>query len=167
MVINLAVELVHCGTEIDLMENPEGGVVSKRVLSLNVNGRVHGSPADGALLLDDAARRALAPTGAKAGLRRRRGAAPAPHRAGRRPAAAWPVRLLAVQVEGRRIETVRPAQGRLSAVQQAFHDTSWSACGFCNAGHGDGVEGLLRANLTPTRSRRRWPAAGAAFMPAT
>ena len=49
------------------MENPEGGVVSKRVLSLNVNGRVHEiAAADGALLLD-VLRDALALTGTKQG----------------------------------------------------------------------------------------------------
>ena len=59
---------------------------------------------------------------------------------------------LAVQVEGRRIETVEglARQGRLSAVQQAFHDKLGAQCGFCTPGMVMASEGLLRANPDPS-----------------
>ena len=41
-------------------------------------------------------------------------------------------------------------QGRLSAVQQAFHDKLGAQCGFCTPGMVMASEGLLRANPDPS-----------------
>jgi len=131
------------------MENPEGGVVSKRVLSLNVNGRVHEiAAADGALLLD-VLRDALALTGTKQGCDGGECGA-CTVLVDDRPRLACST--LAVQVEGRKIETVEglARQGRLSAVQQAFHDKLGAQCGFCTPGMVMASEGLLRANPNPS-----------------
>jgi len=131
------------------MENPEGVVVGKRVLGLNVNGRAHEvAAADGALLID-VLRDTLQLTGTKRGCDGGECGACTVLVDGR-PRLACST--LAVQVEGRRIETVEglARQGRLSAVQQAFHEQLGAQCGFCTPGMVMAAEGLLRANPRPT-----------------
>ena len=77
---------------------------------------------------------------------------------------------LAVQMQGRRVETIEGLAkgGRLSRLQQAFHEKLGTQCGFCTPGMIMAAEALLRRNPNPTatRSRRRWPAICAAA-PAT
>jgi 4-hydroxybenzoyl-CoA reductase gamma subunit len=59
---------------------------------------------------------------------------------------------LAVQVEGKRVETVEglARHGRLSRVQQAFHEKLGAQCGFCTPGMVMAAEGLLRGNPNPS-----------------
>ena len=59
---------------------------------------------------------------------------------------------LAAQVEGRRIETIegQARGGRLSRLQQAFHDELGAQCGFCTPGMIMAAEALLRRNAHPT-----------------
>ncbi len=60
---------------------------------------------------------------------------------------------LAVQMEGRRIETVEGLAhgGRMSALQQAFHEKLGAQCGFCTPGMITTAEALLRRNPDPSR----------------
>jgi len=60
---------------------------------------------------------------------------------------------LAAQMEGRRIETVEGLAhgGRMSALQQAFHEKLGAQCGYCTPGMITTAEALLRRNPDPTR----------------
>jgi len=60
---------------------------------------------------------------------------------------------LAAQMEGRRIETVEGLAhgGRMSALQQAFHEKLGAQCGYCTPGMIITAEALLRRNPDPTR----------------
>ncbi len=60
---------------------------------------------------------------------------------------------LAVQMQGRRIETVEgfAKGGRLSRLQQAFHEKLGTQCGFCTPGMISAAEALLRRNPHPGR----------------
>ncbi len=60
---------------------------------------------------------------------------------------------LAVQVQGRRIETVEGLAkgGRMSRLQQAFHEKLGAQCGFCTPGMINAAEALLRRNPHPDR----------------
>ncbi len=60
---------------------------------------------------------------------------------------------LAHQVAGQRVETVEglAQQGRLSVLQQAFHEKLGTQCGFCTPGMIMAAEALLRRNPDPTR----------------
>lgn len=60
---------------------------------------------------------------------------------------------LAVQVQGRHIETVEglTESGRMSALQQAFHESLGTQCGFCTPGMITTAEALLRSNPDPSR----------------
>lgn len=59
---------------------------------------------------------------------------------------------LATRCEGRSIETIEAlaTQGRLSRLQQAFHEKLGAQCGFCTPGMIMASEALLRKNPTPT-----------------
>jgi 4-hydroxybenzoyl-CoA reductase gamma subunit len=59
---------------------------------------------------------------------------------------------LAAQVERRRVETVEglAKNGRLSRLQQAFHDKLGAQCGFCTPGMIMAAEGLLRRQPQPS-----------------
>ena len=59
----------------------------------------------------------------------------------------------AVQMQGRRIETVEGLAkgGRLSRLQQAFHEKLGTQCGFCTPGMINAAEALLRRNPHPGR----------------
>ena len=121
----------------------------KRLLTLNVNGREQTvAAADGALLLD-VLREALQLTGTKQGCDGGECGA-CTVLVDDRPRLACST--LAVQVEGKRIETVEglARHGRLSRVQQAFHDKLGAQCGFCTPGMVMASEGLLRSNPHPT-----------------
>lgn len=60
---------------------------------------------------------------------------------------------LAVQVQGRRVETVEGLtnNGRMSPLQQAFHESLGTQCGFCTPGMITTAEALLRRNPDPDR----------------
>jgi len=59
---------------------------------------------------------------------------------------------LAHSVAGSRVETVEglATGGRLSPIQQAFHEKLGSQCGYCTPGMIMAAEGLLRKNPNPT-----------------
>ncbi|HNU11553.1 MAG TPA: 4-hydroxybenzoyl-CoA reductase subunit gamma [Rubrivivax sp.] len=59
---------------------------------------------------------------------------------------------LAVQVQGRRVETVEGLTegGTMSPLQQAFHESLGAQCGFCTPGMITTAEALLRHNPNPS-----------------
>ena len=70
---------------------------------------------------------------------------------------------LAVQVEGRRVDTVESLAGReneLTDLQQAFKTHHGLQCGYCTPGMIMAAEGLLRRNAEPADSEIRLALAG-------
>ena len=131
----------------------------KRLLTLSVNGREHTvAAADGALLIE-VLREALQLTGTKQGCDGGECGACTVLVEGR-PRLACST--LAVQVEGKRVETIegQARQGRLSRVQQAFHEKLGAQCGFCTPGMVMASEALLRSNPDPTVEQIKTALAG-------
>jgi len=60
---------------------------------------------------------------------------------------------LAVQMQDRRVETVEGLTqgGRMSPLQQQFHEKLGTQCGFCTPGMITAAEALLRRNPSPNR----------------
>jgi 4-hydroxybenzoyl-CoA reductase gamma subunit len=69
---------------------------------------------------------------------------------------------LAVQMQGRRVETIEGLAkgGRLSRLQQAFHEKLGTQCGFCTPGMIMAAEALLRRNPNPDRDEIKAALAG-------
>jgi 4-hydroxybenzoyl-CoA reductase subunit gamma len=69
---------------------------------------------------------------------------------------------LAASCEGRRIETIEhlATDGRMSRLQQAFHEKLGTQCGFCTPGMVMAAEGLLRRNPQPSEAQIREALAG-------
>ena len=69
---------------------------------------------------------------------------------------------LASTCEGRRIETIESlaSQGRLSRLQQAFHEKLGAQCGYCTPGMIMAAEALLRRNPHPTEAEIRTALSG-------
>lgn len=69
---------------------------------------------------------------------------------------------LAVRCEGSRIETIdgMAADGRLTALQRAFHERLGAQCGFCSPGMIMAAEALLRRNPRPNEAEIRAALAG-------
>ena len=64
---------------------------------------------------------------------------------------------LAASVAGRHVETIENLArgGRMSRLQQAFHEKLGTQCGFCTPGMIMSAEGLLRRNAAPTEAEIR------------
>jgi 4-hydroxybenzoyl-CoA reductase subunit gamma len=64
---------------------------------------------------------------------------------------------LAARCEGRKVETIEglAGTGRLSRLQQAFHEKLGTQCGFCTPGMIMSAEALLRANPHPDEAAIR------------
>lgn len=64
---------------------------------------------------------------------------------------------LALRCEGCSVETIEAlaTQGRLSRLQQAFHEKLGAQCGFCTPGMIMASEALLRQNPSPTEDEIR------------
>jgi len=69
---------------------------------------------------------------------------------------------LAVSCEGRRIETIEglAVDGRISRLQQMFHEKLGTQCGFCTPGMIMAAEALLRDTPHPTERQIRDALAG-------
>ena len=69
---------------------------------------------------------------------------------------------LAVTCAGRHVETIEglARNGRMSRLQQAFHEKLGTQCGFCTPGMIMAAEGLLRRNARPTEGEIREALAG-------
>ncbi|MBL8288730.1 MAG: 2Fe-2S iron-sulfur cluster binding domain-containing protein [Rubrivivax sp.] len=130
-----------------------------RLIELNVNGRTHALAApDGALLLD-VLRQSLQLTGTKQGCDGGECGACTVLVDGEPRLACI---TLAASVQGRAVETIEslPQQGRLSALQRAFHEKLGTQCGFCTPGMVMAAEALLRENPQPSDTEVRQALAG-------
>lgn len=69
---------------------------------------------------------------------------------------------LAVQMQGRRVETVEGLAkgGRMSRLQQQFHEKLGAQCGFCTPGMIAAAEALLRRNPAPGQDEIKAALAG-------
>ena len=69
---------------------------------------------------------------------------------------------LAASVKGKRIETIEglARAGRMSRLQQAFHEKLGTQCGFCTPGMVMAAEALLRREPRPTEPQIREALAG-------
>jgi len=70
--------------------------------------------------------------------------------------------MLAIRCAGRSVETIEglAAQGRLSRLQQAFHEKLGAQCGFCTPGMIMAADALLRHNPHPDASEIRTALSG-------
>jgi len=69
---------------------------------------------------------------------------------------------LAATCSGARVETIEnlAREGRMSRLQQAFHDKLGTQCGFCTPGMIMAAEALLRRNPDPSEAQIREALAG-------
>ena len=128
--------------------------VSKRLLSLTVNGRTQQhAVADNALLLD-VLRETVGLTGTKQGCDGGECGA-CTVLVDSRPQLACIT--LAASCEGRHIETIEhlSTHGRMTRLQQAFHEKLGTQCGFCTPGMIMNAYALLLKTPKPTRSQIR------------
>lgn len=133
--------------------------MSKRLLGLNVNGRLQEhAVADNALLLD-VLRETLGLTGTKQGCDGGECGACTVLIDGQPRLACI---TLAATCRGAQIETIESlgVNGRLSRLQQAFHDKLGTQCGYCTPGMIMAAEALLRRNPNPSVEQIREALAG-------
>jgi len=128
--------------------------MTKKLLNLNVNGRAHELAAPGSALLLDVLRTELGLTGSKQGCDGGECGACTVLVDGQPRLACI---TLAASVEGREIETIEAlAQaGRMSRLQQAFHEKLGTQCGFCTPGMVMAAEALLRREPHPSEAQIR------------
>ena len=133
--------------------------MSKRLLTLNVNHRVHEVAAAEQALLLEVLRETLALTGTKQGCDGGECGACTVLVDGQPRLACI---TLAASVEGKAIETIEglSRNGRLSALQQSFHEHLGTQCGFCTPGMVMASEALLRREARPNEEQIRQALAG-------
>jgi 4-hydroxybenzoyl-CoA reductase subunit gamma len=140
-------------------QREERDTVSKRLLTLTVNDRVQQrAVADNALLVD-VLRDTLGLTGTKQGCDGGECGA-CTVLVDDQPQLACIT--LAATCEGRHIETIEQlsTQGRMSRLQQAFHEKLGTQCGFCTPGMIMAAEALLRRCPDPSEAQIREALAG-------
>ena len=133
--------------------------MSKRILSMTVNGRAHeGAAADNTLLVDYL-RGELGLTGTKQGCDGGECGACTVLIDGQPRLACV---TLAATCSGAKVETIEnlAREGRMSRLQQAFHDKLGTQCGFCTPGMIMAAEALLRRNPDPSEAQIREALAG-------
>jgi len=133
--------------------------MSKRILSMTVNGRAHeGAAADNTLLVDYL-RNELGLTGTKQGCDGGECGACTVLIDGQPRLACV---TLAATCSGAKVETIEnlATEGRMSRLQQAFHDKLGTQCGFCTPGMIMAAEALLRRNPDPSEAQIREALAG-------
>ena len=131
----------------------------KQLLSLNVNGRSHTLAAPGSALLLEVLRDQLGLSGTKQGCDGGECGA-CTVLVDDQPRLACIT--LAASVAGRRIETIEglTESGRMSRLQQAFHEKLGTQCGFCTPGMVMAAEALLRREPDPTEAQIRTALSG-------
>ena len=131
----------------------------KQLLSLNVNGRTHDVAAPGSALLLEVLRDQLGLAGTKQGCDGGECGA-CTVLVDDQPRLACIT--LAASVAGRRIETIEglAQAGRMSRLQQAFHEKLGTQCGFCTPGMVMAAEALLRRQPDPTEAQIRTALSG-------
>ena len=133
--------------------------MSKRILSMTVNGRHYeGAAADNTLLLDYL-RGELGLTGTKQGCDGGECGACTVLIDGQPRLACV---TLAATCSGAKVETIEnlATEGRMSRLQQAFHEKLGTQCGFCTPGMIMAAEALLRRNPKPSEAQIREALAG-------
>ena len=128
--------------------------MSKRLLTLNVNGRSHElAVADNALLVD-VLRDGLGLTGTKQGCD---GGECGACTVLVNDHAQLACLTLAATCADQPIETIEglTVNGRMGRLQQAFHERLGTQCGFCTPGMVCAAEALLRANPQPSEAQIR------------
>ena len=120
----------------------------KRIFSLKVNGRLCEDLIDDNLLLIDYLREKRQLTGAKKGCDGGECGACTVLVNGR---ARLSCITLAATVDGAEVETIEglAENGRMSALQRAFHENLGTQCGYCTPGMIMAAESLLRQNPDP------------------
>jgi 4-hydroxybenzoyl-CoA reductase subunit gamma len=133
--------------------------MAKQLLSLNVNGRIHTLAAPGSALLLEVLRDQLGLAGTKQGCDGGECGA-CTVLVDDQPRLACIT--LAASVAGRRIETIEglTESGRMSRLQQAFHEKLGTQCGFCTPGMVMAAEALLRREPDPTEAQIRTALSG-------
>jgi 4-hydroxybenzoyl-CoA reductase subunit gamma len=128
--------------------------MAKRLLSITVNGRAREDAVAPSTLLVDYLRTTVGLTGTKQGCDGGEcGACTVLVDGAPRLACIT----LAASCEGRHVETIEAlsADGRMSRLQQAFHEKLGTQCGFCTPGMIMAAEALLRQNASPTEAQIR------------
>ena len=131
----------------------------KRIIRLTVNGREREDAVSDNALLIDYLRQTAAATSVKQGCDGGEcGACNVLIDGKARPACIT----LAATCDGRAVETVEglARNGRLSALQRAFHERLGVQCGFCTPGMIMAAEGLLRNNARPDEAEIRQALSG-------
>jgi 4-hydroxybenzoyl-CoA reductase subunit gamma len=131
----------------------------KRIIRLTVNGREREDAVSDNALLIDYLRETAAATSVKQGCDGGEcGACTVLIDGKARPACI----MLAASCDGRAVETVEglARDGRLSALQRAFHERLGVQCGFCTPGMIMAAEGLLRDNARPDEAAIRQALSG-------
>ena len=133
--------------------------MSRRLLTVTVNGRVRESAIADHTLLVDYLRDALGLTGTKQGCDGGECGACTVLIDGEPRLACI---TLAATCDGAQIETIESlaAGGRMSRLQQAFHEKLGTQCGFCTPGMIMAVAALLRRNPRPSEAEIREALAG-------
>jgi 4-hydroxybenzoyl-CoA reductase subunit gamma len=123
--------------------------MSKRILSFTLNGRRHDGVVPDNLLLLDYLREGLGLTGTKTGCDGGECGA-CTVLVEDRPVLACLT--LAASLDGKRLDTIESLarSGRLSPIQEGFHQKLGSQCGYCTPGYIMASEGLLRRNPDPS-----------------
>ena len=126
----------------------------KRVVALTVNGRLREDAVADSLLLLDYLRETLGLTGTKRGCDGGECGACTVLVDGEPQLACI---TLATRYTGRRIETIEAlaTEGRMSALQAAFHEQLGTQCGYCTPGMIMAAEALLRKTRAPTEAEIR------------
>jgi 4-hydroxybenzoyl-CoA reductase subunit gamma len=126
----------------------------KRILRIRVNGRWREDAVADNTLLIDYLREQLDLTGTKQGCDGGECGACTVLVDGRPRLACC---TFAAAVEGRHVETIesQSQNGRLSPLQQAFHEKLGAQCGFCTPGMIMAAEGLLRQTPAPSEAEIR------------
>jgi 4-hydroxybenzoyl-CoA reductase subunit gamma len=133
--------------------------MGKRLLALTVNGRAREDAVAANLLLAEYLRATVGLTGTKRGCDGGECGACTVLIDGEPRLACV---TLAATCEGRHVETIESlaVNGRLSRLQQAFHEKLGTQCGFCTPGMIMAAEALLRRNAHPTERDIREALAG-------
>jgi 4-hydroxybenzoyl-CoA reductase subunit gamma len=128
--------------------------MAKRIVSLTLNGRPRADAVADHLLLVDYLRETAGLTGTKQGCDGGECGACTVLVDGEPRLACI---TLAASCAGRRVETIEglAVDGRMSRLQQAFHEKLGTQCGFCTPGMIMAAEALLRHRPTPTETEIR------------
>ncbi len=128
--------------------------MAKRLLSLTVNGRAREDAVADHTLLVDYLREIAGLTGSKQGCDGGECGACTVLIDGEARLACM---TLAARCEGQRVETIESlaADGRMSRLQQAFHEKLGTQCGFCTPGMIMAAEALLRRTSEPSEAQIR------------